>query len=360
MRLPWALSLGLFWYVFSQGVYHWLFLGDIFRELFRMGNLQGVFCGGFFRVICCEAVSPGFLSQRRHLCTHPQELFPCASLEWFFACPLSQELLRVFYLVLSSVRFPADQFCWRPIAGVFALRFCAGPLFRAFFRKAFLARSFAGLFPWVFPRCIVRANFRTDGFHGLFRGVVYSALSRGWIFGSIYYGSFSVHFFAGETSMGAFAGGFFVRSFERVSSVQFSAGTFYLHCLVGSFFVLFFVCAFPVELFAQLLPCSLSWGSFPWHSFAVEISIGSYPAAFPVRFFAVAFSARSFAEVFAAHFFSGAFFTTDFRKLLPHSPLQGFSRGLFAGASLVLPFAWTVSNICSEGRFQCPLSPNIF
>ena len=38
VRLPWALSLGLFWYVFSQGVYHGLFLGDIFRELFRMNN----------------------------------------------------------------------------------------------------------------------------------------------------------------------------------------------------------------------------------------------------------------------------------------------------------------------------------
>ena len=215
MRLPWALSLGLFWYVFSQGVYHGLFLGDIFRELFRMNNLQGVFCGGFFRAISFEAVSPGFLSQRRHLCTHPQELFPCASLEWFFACPLSQELLRVFYLVLSSVSFPADQFCWRLIAGVFALRFCARPLLRAFFRKAFSAHSFAGLSPWVIPRCTFRANFRMDGFHGLFREVVYSVLSAGWIFGSIFSGSFSVQFFAGKTSMGAFAGGFFCALFRK-------------------------------------------------------------------------------------------------------------------------------------------------
>ena len=142
--------------------------------------------------------------------------------------------------------------------------------------------------------------------------------------------------------------------------MQFSAGTFYLHCLVGSFFVLFLVCAFPVDLFAQLLPCSLSRGCFPWHSYAVEISIGSYPGAFPVRFFAVALSARSLAEVLAARSFAGVFFTTAFRKLLPHSPLQGFYRGLFAGASLVLSFAWTVSNNCSEGRFHGPLSPNIF
>ena len=266
----------------------------------------------------------------------------------------------MFYLVLSSVRFPADQFCWRPIAGVFALRFCAGPLFRAFFRKAFSARSFAGLSPWVIPRCTFRANFRMDGFHGLFREVVYSVLSGRWIFGSFFPGLSPCNFLQGRLQWELLRGAFFVRSFARVSSVQFSAGTFYLHCLVGSFYVLFLLCAFPVDLFAQLLSCSLSWGCFPWHSFAVEISIGSYPGDFPVRFFAVAFSARSFAEVFAARFFAGVFFTTAFRKLLPHSPLQGFSRGLFAGASLVLSFAWTVSNICSEGHFQCPLSPNIF
>ena len=220
------------------------FLGIYSVNCFAWATYKGFFCGGFFRVICCEAVSPGFLSQRKHLWAHPQELFPCASLEWFFACPLSQELLRVVFLVLSSVRFPADQFCWRLIAGVFALRFCAGPLFRAFFRKAFSARPFAGLSPWVIPRCIFSANFRMDGFHGLFRKVVYSVLSGGWIFGSIFSGSFSVQFFAGETSMGAFAGGFFCALFRKgfvcaILCRNFLPALFgrvFLHSLMWSFY----------------------------------------------------------------------------------------------------------------------------
>ena len=161
-----------------------------------------------------------------------------------FCVPFFPGASSCVYLVLYSVRFPADQFCWRLIAGDFALRFCAGPLFRAFFREAFSARSFAGLSPWVIPRCTFRANFRMDGFHGLFREVVYSVLSGGWIFGSIFSGSFSVQFFAGETSIGAFAWGFFCALFRKgfvcaILCRNFLPALFgrvFLHSLMWSFY----------------------------------------------------------------------------------------------------------------------------
>ena len=238
------------------------FLGIPSVNCFAWTTYKG-FLRGLFPCYLLRGCFPG-LSFATEASLGSSELFPCASLEWFFACPLSQELLRAFYLVLYSVRFPADQFCWRPIAGVFALRFCAGPLFRAFFREAFPARSFAGLSPWVIPRCIFRANFRMDGFHGLFREVVYSVLSGGWIFGSIFSGSFSVHFLQGRLQWEHLRGAFFVRSFARVSSVQFSAGTFYLHCLVGSFY-------------------TLSCGAFILHFSAREISISSFVGAISER-----------------------------------------------------------------------------
>ena len=116
---------------------------------------------------------------------------------------------------------------------------------------------------------------------------------------------------------------------------------------------------FPWTLSRGRLQCSLGgWifgsffsGSFSEQFFAGQTSMGAFAGGFFCALFR-----RSFCSVLFCRFF----FTTAFRKILPHSPLQEFSRGLFAGASLVLSFAWTVSNICSEGRFQCPLSPNIF
>ena len=164
MRLPWALSLGVFWYVFSQGVYHGLFLGDIFRELFRMGYLQGVFCGVFFRAICCEAVSPGFLSQRRHLWAHPQEPFPLAFSRNHFLDALSQ----------GSLRCAFEQ----------------------------------GVSNGSFYRCNLCAKFRVVGFHGPFRRVVFRALSNGKLLGAFFLGppafTFSHGWFQWALSLGLF------------------------------------------------------------------------------------------------------------------------------------------------------------
>ena len=108
MRLPWALSLGLFWYFFSQGVYHGLFLGDIFQELFRMDNLQGVFAGAF-----------SVLSVAR--------LFPRA---FFRNGGISGLILRIF-----SVRFFGVVFCVPSFPGASSCVF-----FSAFLR-AFSGRS---------------------------------------------------------------------------------------------------------------------------------------------------------------------------------------------------------------------------
>ena len=135
---------GVFWYVFAQGFYHGLFLGDIFRELFRMDDLQGVFCGGFFRAISCEAVSPGIRWQRRHLWAHPPEPFLRASLRNHFLDALSQGSLRCAFEQGVSNRF--------------------------------------------FYRCNLRAKFRIVGFHRPLGRFVFRALSRGKLFGAFFLG----------------------------------------------------------------------------------------------------------------------------------------------------------------------------
>ena len=72
------------------------------------------------------------------------------------------------------------------------------------------------------------------------------------------------NFLQGRLQWEHLRGAFFVRSFARVSSVQFSAGTFYLHCLVGSFY-------------------TLSCGAFILHFSAREISISSFVGAISER-----------------------------------------------------------------------------
>ena len=259
--------------------------------------------------------------------------------------------VRLFGVVFCVPSFPGASSCvllsalFRALSGRSILlapyrrRFCLALLCRASFPRLLSQSFFGTLFCRAFPMGYSPVHLPCKLPHGRFpwtlsRVRLQCALSGVDFWFNFLPGLFPCNFLPGRLQWEHLRG-LFVRSFARVSSVRFFAGTFYPHSLVGSFFVLFFVCAFPLDLFAQLLPCSLSWGSFPWHSFAVEISIGSYPGAFPVRFFAVAFSARSFAEVFAARFFAGGFFTTAFRKLLPHSPLQGFSRGLLLLCSLL-------------------------
>ena len=190
-----------------------------------------------------------------------------------------------------------------------------------------------GRFPWTLSRG--RLQFSLSGlvfWFNFFRVYLRAIFCRGDFNGSI-------------------CGGFFVRSFARVSSVPFSAGTFYLHCLVGPFFVLFFVCAFPVDFFLQLLLCSLSWGCFPWHSIAVELSIGSYPGIFLCAssqwFFWHALSQKFLHRAFFQGFFSRPLSESFFRTL----PRRDFPVGFWQGHLLCT---------LSHGRFPIIFQRVIF
>ena len=119
------------------------------------------------------------------------------------------------FLVLLSVRFSAETFCVCPIAGVSAVRICTGAFNRVLFCEAFSARAFARLFRGIFHGCIFFAHFSMDGFHGVFRTVIFRLLSRGKHFGAIFLEAFSVHFFAGEISMDSFTGPFHSAIFCR-------------------------------------------------------------------------------------------------------------------------------------------------
>ena len=313
-----------------------------------MDNLQAIFCGGFFRAVSCEAVSPGTLPQRRHLWAHPQEHFPCASLDRFFACPLSLELLRAFYLVLSSVRFPADQFCWRPIAGVFALRFLMQGLFSALsFAKLFwhaLSQGFSlgfGFSPVHLPCKLPQGRFPWT----LSRVRLQCALSGVDFWFNFLPGLFPCNFLPGRLQWEHLRG-LFVRSFARVSSVRFFAGTFYPHSLVGSFFV-----PFLYVLFLWTFSRSFFRALFRGAIFSGTLSQWRYRSAHTQEPFLCTSLQWLFWHALSQKFLQCAFlkeifFTTAFRKLLPHSPSQEFSRGLFTGASLVH---------LSHGRF-----PSIF
>ena len=205
--LQWLLLCN-FLRVISRGT----FLGDIFRELLRMDDFQAVFFAGAFSVLSLARL-------------FPRALFRNGGIHWlitrsFLLAILCIDILRALFwrvflrarfLGLFLVRFFA--FCGCPIAGVFAVRFCAGVSFRVLLREAFLARSFAGPFPWDFSERIFRASLRQDGFYGLISRVVFSALSRGILFGTFFSGASSVHLFAFLVSMGSFARAFPVLSF---------------------------------------------------------------------------------------------------------------------------------------------------
>ena len=110
-------------------------------------------------------------------------------------------------------------------------------------------------------------------------------------------GGFLVQFFPGLSPCNCLQGrlqwehlrgAFFVRSFARDSSVQFYAGFFYLHCLVGSFY-------------------TLSCGAFILHFSARQISISSFVGAISERYLAVPLSVRFIAELFPRLFCEGFF-----------------------------------------------------
>ena len=207
MRLPWALSLGLFWYVFSQGVYHGLFLGDIFRELFRMNNLQGVFCGGFFPgLFFATEVSMGSssvaLSVRIFGVVFCVPFFPGAS-----SCVLFSAFLRELSgrsILLAPYR---RRFCLALLCKASSPRLLSQSFFGTLFCRAFpmgyspvhLPRKLPhGRFPWTlsrgrlqcslcgvdfwfnFFRVFLRAIFCRKDFNGsICGGLFLCALSQG-------------------------------------------------------------------------------------------------------------------------------------------------------------------------------------
>ena len=134
---------GVFWYVFSQGFYHGLFLGDIYRELFRMDNLQGVF------------------SVLSHARLFPRASFRNGSIHWliprsFFLAILCIDFLRaLFWRGLLRARFLVCSPCassQNHLAAALPLSFlrCAfeqSLYSRALYPKRFSARSFAVLSP---------------------------------------------------------------------------------------------------------------------------------------------------------------------------------------------------------------------
>ena len=307
------------------------------------------------------------------------------------------------------MRFIAEPNFGCPIAGVFAVRFCAGVSFRALLPEAFLARSFAGPFPWVFPEGIFRASLREDGFYGLFRRFVFIALSRGKLFDAIF-------FEAGELSMDYFTVDVEVRSFTG----PFRSAIFCRGELHGLFCEAFFPCVFlqgllSVPSMAVFVLYGLSQGFyrrlilrhvFREHSFGWTNLVGFFVGAFSMfsfvgllsrailcrgdvhvlifssvfsslssnvflralfrrdffrALFCKAFFVRFSAEPFSVHTFAGFLPCALCRGLLP-SPLSGnifgtlfrrdFPLSLFPGASPVNFFAWMVPIDFFAGSFS--------
>ena len=190
-----------------------------------MDNLQAIFCGGFFRAVSCEAVSPGILPQRRHLWAHPQEHFPRASSQNHFPDALSQGSLR-----------------------------CA---FEQGFSNGF------------FYRCNFRAKFRIVGFPGPFRRVVFRALSRVKLFGAFFLEPpafiFSHGRFPWALSLGLFWYALswvshLLNSFAAEVFMSSFAGAFFLHFFVEALLRNIFRRASSACSFASVLPWALSWG----------------------------------------------------------------------------------------------------
>ena len=120
----------------------------------------------------------------------------------FFPCSLSQGLLPCVF-VRGSISKPCS---------------------RNLFRHA-LSQKFS-LDP--FPGSISRAFFCIDGFHELFCRVIFSALSRGRVFGAIFLGASPCTFRRGEFH-GFFRGDFFGRHFRRAFLVGDFAGASSVH-----------------------------------------------------------------------------------------------------------------------------------
>ena len=312
----------IFWCTFLQVLFPWVFLRGL-SFLFR------------------GSVLPCSLSHRRCPGAHPRELFPCASLQWFFvffACTLSQGLFPV-----------------RPFARVFSVCFAAQVFVcpqsrdysRTLFRMAFPVGSLTGIsclnffcraFPMVFPRCIFRANFRMDGFHGLFRWVAYSALSRGWFFGSIFSGSISVQFFAGKTSMRAFAGAF---------CALFLKG-FVCAILCRNFLPALFGRVFFRALFCMCFSRGLFLAAFTVLSFLGLFSLALFRSGVINRFIPRNFFCALLRSGFFGTLFRRSFCTVLFCRGFFHDRFQKASSAL----SLAGIFAWAFRRGISCALFR--------
>ena len=276
-------SVGVFLCTFSQVVLPWVFsaggffsalLGGVFyRAVFRTEDVRGLIPVSFFRAILCSAFL-GFL----------HSLFRRGS----FRASFCKGFFRVFC---------CTSFCVPSIARLFSYAlshgFSRGLLHWDISLELLLQGFPHGLFPGASSLQTSAWTVSMDAFAGSF-----TVLSLG--------GGFFVQFFPGlspcnfcrEDFKGSICGGFFVRSLARVSSVRFSAGNFYLHCLVGYFFVLFFCMCFSRGLFRSAFSMPSFVGLF---SLALFRS-GDIDQLIPRRFFCALLRSGFFYTLFRRSF----------------------------------------------------------
>ena len=182
-----AFSQCLFSCAFALSFFRALCYEGFFRALFRRNLLSSPFCSGiflalfrkcFFRGLFLRgdsflfrgSVLPCSLSQRRYPWAHPLELFPCASLQWFFPCSLWQG------------RLPCDS---------------SHAFLRALFLRAFIPRTpLQHRFPWAQQRLIFRTLLCSDFLRALFRLRFFRAIFCRDIFPAFFRIGFSVSLFA--------------------------------------------------------------------------------------------------------------------------------------------------------------------
>ena len=284
-----------------------------FREIFRMNNLQGVFCGGFF---------PGL----------------------FFATEVSMGSssvalsVRIFGVVFCVPFFPGASSCvlfsafLRELSGRSILlapyrrRFCLALLCKASFPRLLSQSFFGTLFCRAFPMGSSPVHLPCKILHGRFPWT----LSRGrlqcslWAvdFWFIFSGSFSVQFFAGETSMGAFAGGFFCALFRKG-----------------------FVCAilcrnFLPALFGRVFLCALFGMCFSRGPFRAAFTVLSFVGLFSLALFRSGDIDRLIPRSFSCALLRSGFFGTLFRRSFCSALFcRGFFHDRFQEASSALSSA---------------------
>ena len=232
-----------------RSFFHAILCIDFLRALFRRGFFRAVFCSFVLSHTPWQRMFPWAEPRGPNLCASLQGHFPCTLLNRRFPRTLSRGFLRALLRgavslgTLSQRRFPRSAFCSLPCnvflrvlfrrdfflalfckaifvhfcAETFSMHSSQGCLPCAFVRGFIPQPSFRNLFRHDLPRRfslepfpwgISRAFFCMDSFHGIFRGVVFSALSRGILFGALFSGPSPWSFLRGRTPWALLLGPF--------------------------------------------------------------------------------------------------------------------------------------------------------